>query len=847
MRKLLTLIAGFALILVSCTENKTPELDKPLPIKLETPSEFTVNEQSVTSTSMTVQWNALDSSSVASYSVEWKKEGDSEFTAAAAFTNNYTLNDLEHSTLYQLRLKAVSADGAEYDSDYTDNVEAETLIIYVVTPPQNVRVVANKTTSTSILVEWDAVENSIGYQVRCTDTATGDQVTAQTTETSLVVRNLASNTEYSIAVQSLSRSGNNYNSDYSSGLIAKTKNLAGGIFNASDLVAFAQTLEEEYASVGVATGADWANAEGVVNIMADIDMKDITWKPVSSFNGKLNGNGFKITNLVVSTYDSNSGLFATVNGATISNLVIGEGSRISTTNLSGASYAGAIAGTATGNNTFENITSYATITSATSMGGICGAAIQKDGKVVFKGCNNYGEITFPAIQALANVMLGGICGANESGITYEDCTNFGPISNLANGGGKYVQSGGIVGGGTDYTINNCHNRGKIFVDTRNMGTYYVGGIVGRAFRGTVEDASNIGDIVFAPSTVAGGEARIYVAGCFGALEGNVSPSKEIGLYYTYKNISNSANITINTDAAYDSLIGGIIGLLYLVDIELDNLSNSGNMTLSSTITGSGVAGLIGIASSNASSKPSRQSILKNSENTGNVLFTESRSNSAWQNVSGIVGRTTHNNFIIENCVNRGDITMDQTTRGNVGGIVSECKCDVIGCENYGTIYVTDSHVDYYSGAAGIVARLNAAQVVKGCKNYGTIIYNGKGFKNANPNKGLVGQGGIVGIQYKGSVENCENYGTVLGNDYDASHGMQSYLNAKGSIVGWGGNDAQVTISGCKVGGAIGSCVDTDADMGVSKATVITADNYSNYIYGGNAKNGVSVSGCSFAQ
>ena len=77
--------------------------------------------------------------------------------------------------------------------------------------------------------------------------------------------------------------------------------------------------------------------------------------------------------------------------------------------------------------------------------------------------------------------------------------------------------------------------------------------------------------------------------------------------------------------------------------------------------------------------------------------------------------------------------------------------------------------------------------------------------------------------------------------------MQSYINAKGSIVGWGGNDAQVTISGCKVGGAIGSCVDTDADMGVSKATKITVDNYSNYIYGGNAKNGVAVSGCSFAQ
>ena len=109
------------------------------------------------------------------------------------------------------------------------------------------------------------------------------------------------------------------------------------------------------------------------------------------------------------------------------------------------------------------------------------------------------------------------------------------------------------------------------------------------------------------------------------------------------------------------------------------------------------------------------------------------------------------------------------------------------------------------------------------------------------------QGGICGILYNGSVENCENYGTVLGRDYNSSFGLASYLNAKGAIVGWGGNNAAVTISGCKVGGAVGSCDDTSGDMGASAATVITAENYTNYIYGGNAKNGVTTSNCSFAQ
>ena len=161
---------------------------------------------------------------------------------------------------------------------------------------------------------------------------------------------------------------------------------------------------------------------------------------------------------------------------------------------------------------------------------------------------------------------------------------------------------------------------------------------------------------------------------------------------------------------------------------------------------------------------------------------------------------------------------------------------------------TDWHNDYYSGTAGIVSRYQqAGKVIRGCKNYGTIIYNGKGFLKANANKGIVGQGGICGILYNGSVENCENYGTVLGRDYNSSFGLASYLNAKGAIVGWGGNNAAVTISGCKVGGAVGPCDDTASDMGASAATVITAENYTNYIYGGNAKNGVTTSNCSFAQ
>ena len=64
---------------------------------------------------------------------------------------------------------------------------------------------------------------------------------------------------------------------------------------------------------------------------------------------------------------------------------------------------------------------------------------------------------------------------------------------------------------------------------------------------------------------------------------------------------------------------------------------------------------------------------------------------------------------------------------------------------------------------------------------------------------------------------------------------------------WALKDAAVTISGCTVGGALGSCVEADEDFGAAKAAAITAENYADYIYGGDAGKGVTVTDCAFAQ
>ncbi|MBQ9138572.1 MAG: fibronectin type III domain-containing protein [Alistipes sp.] len=836
-RFLLSLFCLSALV-SGCTDT-APEIEKQIPEKLQTPMGLAIDEATVTSTSFVASWEALASDDVKAYVLEYKPIDGSEYTEQSAYTNNCTVTGLQHSTTYVVRLRALSAHGEQYHSDYTAELEQETLIIFVVTPPENLRIVDSKLTSSSVLVEWDAVENAIGYVVTCTAADTGAVVTERTEQTSLTVRGLEPNTQYDIKVKSCSRSGEQYDSEYSSSLVAKTKVRGGGIFTSSDLMAFVQALESEYAETGTAYGMDYVDENGVVNIKDNIDMAGIEFAPISNFSGILDGNGFTISNLKIATYGENTGLFATLTNATVRNLNLDSSCTITVTNLSGASYAGAVVGSISGDCTFENITSNVTLSGATYMGGIAGSATKANGTVLFKNCKNYGTLTYPDMTAVANISFGGICGGSEKGVTYDGCTNYGAITVNSTGGNKYNVAGGIVGIGSDQDMFGCANEGAIQMNCRGANNIYAAGMVGRAHRIHAENCTNSANISISESS--DGQA-VYLSGLFGTIEGTALRETKV-----YK-CSNSGNIAVKCTNAKDVQVGGIMGWIKVSGCEISECTNSGNLSMTSAYTGSYVAGIVSIQTSTlAESEIKTISKILNCSNTGNISYTGSESNSAWNAPAGICGKCTAD-FLIEGCENRGNITSDNTTRSNPAGIGSEINCDVVNCTNYGTIYTTSWHQDYYSATAGIIARYQTkGKTIRGCKNYGTVAYAGKGFRKANANKGIVGQAGICALLYAGDVENCENYGTILGNTYDASHGLASYLNAKGAIVGWGGANSAVTISGCKVGGAIGECDETTEDLGASKATSITADNYTNYIYGGDAKNGVTATGCTFGQ
>lgn len=209
------------------------------------------------------------------------------------------------------------------------------------------------------------------------------------------------------------------------------------------------------------------------SVQNDIDLQGSEtnkWEPLGAFEGKLEGNGYKISNLYMNFTEGGKGMFSSNTGM-IKNIVIKD------CNVKIGYSSGIICGT--NNGTIENIKTYgeveATSTSAggSAIGSICGTN-GGNGKI-FK-VYNYATIT--GKQAIA----GGICAQNRGEIKH--CVNEGRI----------CKTGGIVGGitGNNYNIiEECVNTGDI--SSNGNYTYNEGGICGSNY-GKIQNCYNLGNL-----------------------------------------------------------------------------------------------------------------------------------------------------------------------------------------------------------------------------------------------------------------------------------------------------------------------------------------------------------------
>ena len=374
-----------------------------------------------------------------------------------------------------------------------------------------------------------------------------------------------------------------------------------------DMVNFAQECADD-------------NGGAIVDLQADIDMRNVPWTPIENFTGTFNGNGHRIYNINVSTDGRYAGFFAYAKGA-ISDVVFGSKDGTSYDGTSRIElkysadtdtwcYAGIVAQS---NNTLTGVTSFVPVTVTADSrcksrtGGIVGSLY--NGKM--SGCRNYGAVSNVATAGVASYVAGiaGIVdgsGDAAGAITLDGCHNHGPvmtslglgnavagitasvmktavnttISNCTNAGEIRFDNAGAsaahrIGGIVAYivdscptlVIDNCTNKGTV-VSNMN-GNCFIGGIAGVNYAAAIRDCTNEAEVKFVQANAAGAG---YL--CIGGIAGQT---------YSGAKVTGCANrAAVSSDKLQVTRIGGIVGTHNASTI--DDCSNSGDITLAYTAT-----------------------------------------------------------------------------------------------------------------------------------------------------------------------------------------------------------------------------------------------------------------------
>ena len=229
--------------------------------------------------------------------------------------------------------------------------------------------------------------------------------------------------------------------------------------------------------------------DAVVSLDADLDLTDVTWKPIGSvfdeedtlqhyFSGKFYGNGHTISNLDFSknygkTEYPSFGFFSEVYGAEISGLTI-QG-KLDVSNSAEAEYVvfGTVAGGAVDSKisdcvsdvSFTDRDKYINGTAA-----LCGYAINS----TIEHCQNKGN--FSITTDTTSLQMGGIVGLAQNS-TVQYCANTGDMTSWT------PCTGGIVGQlFQNSKIINCYSTGKMV--PLGIGNTDFGGIAGIVGAGT---------------------------------------------------------------------------------------------------------------------------------------------------------------------------------------------------------------------------------------------------------------------------------------------------------------------------------------------------------------------------
>ena len=573
--------------------------------------------------------------------------------------------------------------------------------------------------------------------------------------------------------------------------------------------------------------------KGEIIFVNDIDMKGVEYTPFA-FSGTIKGNDHIISNLSITTTDTNAGLFTT-NSGKIEDLIL-RNITINSLNEK-ASYIGALAGTSSGS--IYGVSVGGTINSkAGVVGGIVGKMTGKEMDSCYSGLTiNASEdttyvgglvgqmenckITFCITKANINAIadaVGGIVGSFVNS-NMEDCYN-----REATVVGSSIGTGGLIGSAINSKMLRCENRGNI------EGSVCVGGLVGILDKTNVDTLTNFGEV----------KGLNYVGGIIGKAtsskegattltvltnEGNITSTGSgaggiIG-YSDFKNstlkvskATNKADIVASNDS-----VGGISGgFKQYIDFNNEDVHtstfteivNEGNIEGENNI--GGLFGSVDVTAYHYTRHPGAKIEITSSNNTGNIIGASC--------VGGLVGKGIGQDgkgSVIKDSYSSSTVTANHTI-GGIAGYLNNITVDT--CSNKDSILIASGSYSNETGTETFVrfgGYCGVGSEIKNCTNELDLLYIGTGSCIG----GIVGQG-------NGNLTSCINKGNIVATEASKVGGIAGYIKVDreykaSNLVNEGDIDAK-----SYVGGIIGDFYEEMVALKDNNTHVTTFDNLINY-------------------
>ena len=499
-----------------------------------------------------------------------------------------------------------------------------------------------------------------------------------------------------------------------------------------------------------------------VYVVNDLDLTGVTLSPIASFSNTLDGLWHSISN-----WTASNALFSSVSGI-IRNLTIASSCMITSASDDNIAF---ITNSLTG--TVDN-------------------------------CHNYGNISLSLAEGTAERFIGSlVSNMSESGAKLSNCSNDGDIeitTTLTSTIGGYQHIGGLVGqvGGVCdegvVRLQGCSNTGNVSVSVSGpSGTikhHYVGGIVGSTavnagtetqtsgftnYYGEFRECSNEGNVT---ATWTGGTGGYFkLGGILGYCEGAIFDS------------SNKGGISYKNTGAQNAApaVGGIAGVVAgESSVSAKDCINEGPIDLSGVFTNAVTA------------------------------YTYSTAGVMWASAGGCFGAVGDNTTLVENCDNKGKVTVDgkmpptAASSSSFGGVIGVSMAEVKYCDNLATEQTSLSGMSKNCHLGGCLGC--AYKPVSNCKVSAPLkMAFDVTTLTTNQASAISNIGGIVGYTYSGaSVSDCEVNSESL---TATSNGELRF----GGIVGM----SYVKVSGCT----------NNAVMDVKRSPIIEGLKYVSYCGG----------------